>query len=75
VPVAIAGTQNLYFRKTLTLRFGQPIPFEKQARPKRQAIDHALATLEQALSDLLVADYTESTGSKPLQTWLNQLFW
>jgi 1-acyl-sn-glycerol-3-phosphate acyltransferase len=75
VPVAIVGTQNLYFRKTLTLRFGQAIPFEQQSRPKRQAIDHGLATLEQALSDLLVADYHEPAGRKPLQNWLNQLFW
>jgi 1-acyl-sn-glycerol-3-phosphate acyltransferase len=75
VPVAIAGTHNLFFRKTLTLRFGKPIPFAPQPRPKRQAIDQALAQLEQALGALLSPDYQEAKGIHPLQGWLNQLFW
>ena len=75
VPVAIAGTQTLHFRKHLILRFGQPIPFEQQPRPKRQAINQALKTLEDELTHLLIADYQEPKGPKPLQEWLNQLFW
>ena len=75
VPVAIAGTQTLYFRKTLTLRFGPAIPFEKQPRPKRPDIDQALQKLETEMTDLLNADYREPKGPQPLKEWLNQLFW
>jgi 1-acyl-sn-glycerol-3-phosphate acyltransferase len=75
VPVAIAGTQTLYFRKTLTLRFGPPIPFEQQPRPKRQAIDQALEKLTDEMTQLLTADYHDLPGPKPLKDWLNQLFW
>jgi 1-acyl-sn-glycerol-3-phosphate acyltransferase len=75
VPVAIAGTQTLYFRKTLTLRFGPPIPFEQQPRPKRQAIDQALEKLTDEMTQLLTADYHDPPGPKPLKDWLNQLFW
>jgi 1-acyl-sn-glycerol-3-phosphate acyltransferase len=75
VPVAIAGTQTLYFRKTLTLRFGRPIPFEQQPRPKRQAIDQALEKLTDEMTQLLTADYHDPPGPKPLKDWLNQLFW
>jgi len=74
VPVAITGTQNLFLRKILTLRFGQPIPFETQPRPKRKAIDQALLQLEQALTELLPT-YQEPSGFKPFSNWLNRLFW
>jgi len=75
VPVAIAGTQTLYFRKRLTLRFGQPIPFEQQTRPKRADIDAAAEQVALALAELLDPNYHDPKGSKPLQDWLNQLFW
>lgn len=75
VPVAIVGTQTLYFRKTLTLRFGEAIPFAQQPRPKRQELDQATTQVEQALSQLLNSDYQEPQGAKPLKDWLNQLFW
>ncbi|MEM9006871.1 MAG: lysophospholipid acyltransferase family protein [Cyanobacteria bacterium P01_F01_bin.86] len=75
VPVAITGTHTLFFRKTLTLRFGEPIPFTPQPRPKRTAIDQALTQLEHALSNLLTANYQEPESAKPLKDWLNQMFW
>jgi 1-acyl-sn-glycerol-3-phosphate acyltransferase len=75
VPVAIAGTQTLYFRKTLTLRFGQPIPFEQQHRPKRADIDQALTTLTTELSQLLDPTYQDPPGPKFFKHWLNHLFW
>ncbi|MBE7382204.1 MAG: 1-acyl-sn-glycerol-3-phosphate acyltransferase [Leptolyngbya sp. SIO1E4] len=75
VPVTITGTHTLFFRKTLTVRFGSPIPCPQQSRPKRSDIDPILIQLEQALSTLLNPDYQEPQGMKPLQTWLNQLFW
>lgn len=74
-PVAIIGTQNLYWRKRLTLRFGLPVQVPHQRRPKRQAIDAALAELEQAFAALLPSDYQEPGGLKLFSHWLNHLFW
>lgn len=74
-PVAIIGTQTLYFRKRLTLRFGPPLHVPHQQRPKRIAIDAALADLEQAFEALLPADYQEPKGPKLFSHWLNHLFW
>lgn len=75
VPVALIGTQNLYFRKDLTLRFGKPLYLGQTKRPKRQEIDDALAQVEKALLDLLPQDYQEPEGPKLFQGWLNHLFW
>ncbi len=75
VPIAIIGTQDLYFRKRLTLRFGPPVLVPHQPRPKRQDIDAALAQLEQAFAALLPADYPTPPGPKFLGHWLNHLFW
>lgn len=75
VPVAIAGTQTLFFRKQLTLRFGPPLTMPQQVRPKRVDIDQALAQVETALTQLLISDYQEPQGAKPCQNWLNHLFW
>ncbi|MDB9525487.1 lysophospholipid acyltransferase family protein [Oscillatoria sp. CS-180] len=75
VPVAIIGSKTLHFRKKLTLRFGEPLPFSQNTRPKRKELEEATAQVEQALSHLLVADYKEPKGAKPLTKQLNQLFW
>ncbi|MEB3288907.1 MAG: lysophospholipid acyltransferase family protein [Leptolyngbya sp.] len=75
VPIAIIGTQDLYLRKRLTLRFGPPVPVPHQPRPKRQDIDEALAQLEQAFAALLPTDYQDPPGLKVLGHWLNHLFW
>lgn len=74
-PVVIIGTQTLYFRKRLTLRFGPPVQVPHQTRPKRVAIDGALAKLERAFQDLLPTDYQEPKGPKLFSNWLNHLFW
>ncbi|MEM7770240.1 MAG: lysophospholipid acyltransferase family protein [Cyanobacteria bacterium P01_A01_bin.37] len=75
IPVALIGTQDLYLRKTLTLRFGKPLHLPHQKRPKRLDIDDSLAQLETALQDLLPNDYQEPTGLKLCRYWLNRLFW
>lgn len=74
-PVAIIGSKMLYFRKRLTLRFGPPVHVPHQARPKRVAIDAALADLEQAFDNLLPTHHQEPEGPKLLSNWLNHLFW
>ncbi|NEQ43311.1 MAG: 1-acyl-sn-glycerol-3-phosphate acyltransferase [Leptolyngbya sp. SIOISBB] len=75
VPVAISGTQTLFLRKQLTLRFGPPLTFTQQTRPKRADIDQALNQVKTVLSQLLNSDYREPQGAKPLKNWLNHLFW
>lgn len=75
VPVAIIGTKTLYFRKRLTLRFGPPLVLPHQPRPKRLAIDAALAQLEEAFLALLPESYVEPKGPRFFQNWLNHLFW
>ncbi|MEB3214258.1 MAG: 1-acyl-sn-glycerol-3-phosphate acyltransferase, partial [Leptolyngbyaceae bacterium] len=75
VPVALIGTQDLYLRKTLTLRFGDPLHLPQQKRPKKPDIDQALLQLETALQDLLPENYQEPKGIKLFRHWLNRLFW
>ncbi|MBE9113813.1 1-acyl-sn-glycerol-3-phosphate acyltransferase [Nodosilinea sp. LEGE 07298] len=74
-PVAIIGTKTLYLRKRLTLRFGAPVHVPHQPRPKRAAIDAALADLEQAFQALLPTNYQEPQGPKLFSYWLDHLFW
>ncbi|WP_225885320.1 lysophospholipid acyltransferase family protein [Leptolyngbya sp. KIOST-1] len=74
-PVAIIGTQTLYLRKRLTLRFGPAVRVPHQQRPKRIDIDAALAEVEQAFAALLPVNYQEPAGPKLFQHWLNHLFW
>ncbi|MCX7594738.1 MAG: 1-acyl-sn-glycerol-3-phosphate acyltransferase, partial [Fischerella sp.] len=38
LPVVLIGTQDLYFRKQLTVRFGEPIIFPQSSRPKAQQV-------------------------------------
>lgn len=74
VPVGIIGTRDLYFRKELTLRFGPPLAFIGTSTSKRATLD-ALATLRQAMQDLLPVAYHEPEGPKPLRHLLNHMFW
>lgn len=73
VPIALIGTHDLFWRKKLTIRVGKPLYFPATSRPKRQEIDVALETLEQAIRDLLPTDYHEPEGIKLLQNFLNRM--
>ncbi|HEY9851419.1 MAG TPA: 1-acyl-sn-glycerol-3-phosphate acyltransferase [Leptolyngbyaceae cyanobacterium] len=75
VPVAIIGTQDLYLRKQLTLRFGKPLIFPQSKRPKPQEVQTALDTLQAALMDLLPKNYQEPNGLKIGRHFLNHLLW
>jgi len=68
VPVAIIGTQNLYFKKELTICFGQPLIFPQCNRPKPHEVQAALMTL-------LPQDYREPNEVKLLSDFLNRMFW
>lgn len=75
VPVAIVGTQDLYFRKELTIRFGEPLRFPQSNRPKPQEVKTALDALQEALIGLLPQDYQEPNEPKLLRYFLNHLLW
>ena len=75
VPIALIGTQNLYLKKELTIRFGQPLNFPQSSRPKPREVQAALDALQAALMDLLPKDYREPNGLKLLRYFLNHMFW
>ncbi|MBK1986130.1 1-acyl-sn-glycerol-3-phosphate acyltransferase [Sphaerospermopsis aphanizomenoides BCCUSP55] len=75
IPIALIGTHDLFLRKELTIRVGEPLYFPANTRPKRQEIDEALEILQQAIQALLPTDYQEPTGIKLLQHFLNRMLW
>ncbi|MBX9255217.1 1-acyl-sn-glycerol-3-phosphate acyltransferase [Desmonostoc muscorum CCALA 125] len=75
IPVALIGTHDLYLRKKLTIRVGEPLHFPSTTRPKRQEVDVALETLEKAMLSLLPTNYQEPTGLKLLHYFLNHMLW
>jgi 1-acyl-sn-glycerol-3-phosphate acyltransferase len=75
VPVALIGTQDLYWGKELTVRFGEPLNFTPTARPKREEVEAALETLQNTMLSLLPTDYQEPIGLKPLRHFLNHILW
>jgi len=75
LPVALIGTQDLYLRKELTVRFGNPIIFSQSGRPKAQQVQALLDELQAALTDLLPKDYQEPKEPKLLHHFLNHMFW
>lgn len=75
VPLALIGTQDLYFRKELIIRFGEPLRFAQCDRPKPQEVKTVLNALQNALMGLLPKDYQEPNGLKLLRYFLNHFFW
>lgn len=74
VPVALVGTQHLYWRKELRIRWGTPLFFSQVKRPSREEIDAVLVALEEALSHLLLTDYQEPKEVKLFSNFLNHIF-
>jgi 1-acyl-sn-glycerol-3-phosphate acyltransferase len=75
IPIALVGTKDLFFRKELTVRIGEPITFLQSNRPKSQQVQAVIDELQVAMRDLLPQDYSEPTGIKPFRNFLNHLFW
>ncbi|WP_413166958.1 lysophospholipid acyltransferase family protein [Capilliphycus salinus ALCB114379] len=75
LPVGIIGTKNLYLYKELTIRFGQPLIFPQNNRPKPKDIQMALDTLQAALLDLLPKNYQEPDEVKLFSNFLNHMLW
>lgn len=75
VPVAIVGTQDLYLRKKLTIRFGKPLIFPQSHRPKSREIQTAIDSLQAALIELLQQENHDSDWVKLWRSFLNHLLW
>lgn len=75
VPIILIGTHDLYLRKELTIRVGEPLHFSQTNRPKRQEVDLALEALQNAMLDLLPTDYQEPKGLKLFRYFLNHMLW
>lgn len=75
LPVALIGTQDLYLKKELIIRFGEPLTFQQSSRPKPKQIQAVLNELQAALIAILPKDYREPEGAKPLRYFLNRMFW
>ncbi|MBU7581721.1 MAG: 1-acyl-sn-glycerol-3-phosphate acyltransferase [Nostoc sp. TH1S01] len=75
VPVALIGTHDLYLRKRLTIRFGEPLNFSPNAKTTRQEVETALEILEKAMIALLPSNYQEPKGIKILRYFLNHILW
>jgi len=72
VPVAIIGSKDLYFRKSITIRFGEPLVFPQYQRIKLSQVKTVLDALQAALIDLLPTNYQEPKGIKLWRNFLNQ---
>jgi 1-acyl-sn-glycerol-3-phosphate acyltransferase len=75
LPVALIGTQDLYLGKELTVRFGKPLVFPQQNRPKAQLVQEVTEQLQAALSELLPKNYQQPEQIKFLHNFLNRMFW
>ncbi len=75
VPVALVGTKDLYFRKQLTIRFGEPLHFPPSKRPKPDEVQAAISGLQTALAELLPDSYREPDEPKLFRNELNRMFW
>ncbi|HLO86952.1 MAG TPA: 1-acyl-sn-glycerol-3-phosphate acyltransferase [Nostocaceae cyanobacterium] len=75
IPIGLTGTQDLFLRKELTIRVGEPLYFPPTNRPKHQEIDLALEVLQKSLQELLPPDYQEPRGIKLFRHFLNHMLW
>ncbi len=75
VPIALIGTKDLFFRKQLTIRIGEPIILPQCTRPKSQQIQTVIDELQYNMQNLLPKNYQEPKGAKLFRNFLNHLFW
>jgi len=67
VPVGLSGCKDVWFRKTIRVFVGEPIP--------AQGLDPArLTELAHERVRALIPAYTEPPGPKPLRKFLTNLF-
>jgi 1-acyl-sn-glycerol-3-phosphate acyltransferase len=71
VPLAINGTSWLGFRRTIRIRYGDPIPVS--GRPTREAVDALTAEIASALR-VLVADFPDPPPPGRFGRWFTEKF-
>lgn len=74
LPVVLTGTQDLYFRKELTIKFGEALIVPQSSRPKPQQIQAVVDDLQAGLINLM-SKYSEPEEPKRLRQFLNHMFW
>jgi 1-acyl-sn-glycerol-3-phosphate acyltransferase len=67
LPVALSGMKEIWLRKELEVRIGEPIP--TTVRTPDEVMQISLETMRR-----LLPAYMEPTGPKPLRRWLTSLF-
>jgi 1-acyl-sn-glycerol-3-phosphate acyltransferase len=75
LPIALVGTKDLFFRKELIVRIGEPLVFSQSKHPKSQEVQLVIDELQFAIENLLPKDYSEPVGKKLFRKFLNHLFW
>ncbi len=75
VPVAIIGSHDVYLRKKIIVRFGNPLQFQQKNRPSSREVQMALDSFQNELESLLPNQYTEPNGLKLFRFFLNHMFW
>jgi 1-acyl-sn-glycerol-3-phosphate acyltransferase len=75
VPIALIGTKDLFFRKELTVRIGEPLTLPKCTRPKSHQVQAVIDELQYSIESLLPKKYQEPKGAKLFRNFLNHLFW
>jgi len=75
VPVGITGSRDLYLRKHITVRFGPPLDFGQEVRPKPRVVQAALDSLEAAIRGLIDPNYQDPPGPKLFRHVLNHMLW
>jgi 1-acyl-sn-glycerol-3-phosphate acyltransferase len=68
IPIAISGTKDLWLRKSITLRIGEPVP------TAGGDVDAIQAIARESLEELL-PEYVEPRGRKPLRRFLTRLLY
>jgi 1-acyl-sn-glycerol-3-phosphate acyltransferase len=67
LPVALSGTKEVWLRKRLVMRIGEPIP------TAGRTVDEIHDLGERGVRELMPG-YIEHEGAKPLRRWLTGLF-
>jgi len=75
LPVGLIGTQDLFLRKELRLRIGNPICFKTNTHPHPSEVQAGLDQLELSLRELIAVDYKQPGGLRLLRGFLNHMFW
>lgn len=75
VPVVLIGTQDLYLRKHVSVRFGPALHLPKINHPKSTDVQSVMDTLQITLKILLPDRYQEPQETKLFRHAINHMLW